>query len=97
MTIFKSRFLIILLFLLDPDFTGEATFVLSKKNTFKLVFNGHSYSQHRKRSDGATYWLCCRRNQFKCKAKLHTKRIGSREMVRIVNDQHSHPSEHPEL
>lgn len=71
-------------------FSEEATFTLSTHNTLHLVHNGYEFKKHRTTSYGATYWLCKKHADFKCKVKAFTKQFSGRDLVKI-NGEHSHP------
>lgn len=72
-------------------YTEEASFILSKHNSFNLCHNGYGFKKHRTTPKGAIYWYCKKQNTLKCKVKAYTKQFGTRDMVRIVGDHNHQP------
>lgn len=57
-----------------------------------LVYKGYSFYKHRMTKDGAYYWVCNKRcDKFhKCRAKVYSMQIGTKNMVKVINGEHLH-------
>lgn len=68
--------------------------MLNKKNNLNLIHDGYEFRKHRElRRKGQMYWYCRKHDQFKCKVKAYTMKIGLKNRVRITGLPHSHPPE----
>lgn len=40
--------------------------------------------------DGAYYWVCNKRCALKCRAKVYSMQIGTKNMVKVIHASHTH-------
>lgn len=73
------------------DFKHVATFTMSLKGHFKLLHGGFEFTKERTNKEGTTInWVCSKKRRYGCKGKARTRRIDSKEMVKIFG-RHNHP------
>lgn len=77
---------------LQTGFNEVAVLTIGSKKTLSLIHNGYEFKKHRITSSGASYWLCRKQRDLKCKAKAYTKQFGIRNLVKVTGE-HSHPPE----
>lgn len=56
----------------------------------KLILNKYEYNLVQKVKTGKTIWICTKKNQLKCKARLQS----SGKCIRIKAVDHNHPPTH---
>lgn len=54
-----------------------------------LIYNGQKFIRYGS-NENTRYWRCRQSFKYQCKARLLTKLVNGREMIKIQNDQHDH-------
>lgn len=76
------------------DYEDEATFTMSLRGNFKLMYKGYEYIKRFDNLQGETNWRCCESRWEQCKGKAKTKQIGLKHMVTSYRS-HNHSSDEP--
>lgn len=77
--------------------TEGVIYILSKRGTEHVLFEGNTYTPNEKsiNDQGIRTWKCSKYFKLKCKSRVTTRRIGSKEYIRPSIHEHNHPDEHP--
>lgn len=74
-------------------FDEEATFTLSARGQYKLIHDNYDYNKMNfSTASGITTWRCGLNQSYpylKCRAKAHTKQVGSIQKVKVI-EKHTH-------
>ncbi|XP_055385194.1 modifier of mdg4 isoform X20 [Condylostylus longicornis] len=70
--------------------TGEAQFIISDKNSAKLVIDGYEYCKKRNLKNGnGAHWHCAVYHKFKCKARAVTE-LNSGKHIYTLREGYEH-------
>lgn len=81
----------------QPKEIEGVQYIRSKRGTDQVLFEGNAYTPNEKSSNesGSRTWKCSMYYKFKCKSRITTRHVGSKEYVRPSNHQHNHQDLHP--
>lgn len=66
---------------------------MTQKGNLKLIHDGFEFSKVKTNKKGnITYWACLKKTGGCCIGRAQTRRIGSREMVKVYNTHNHFPN-----
>lgn len=75
-----------------------AVYVTSKRGTQLVFYDGNTYTPNEKSypGQGSRNWKCSQYYKSKCKARVITREINNRDVIRSAITEHTHPKMYPQ-
>lgn len=75
-----------------------AVYVTSKRGTQLVFYDGNTYTPNEKSypGQGSRNWKCSQYYKSKCKARVITREINNRDVIRSAIIEHTHPKVYPQ-
>lgn len=75
-----------------------AVYVTSKRGTQLVFYDGNTYTPNEKPypGQGSRNWKCSQYYKSKCKARVITREINNRDVIRSAVIEHTHPKIYPQ-
>lgn len=75
-----------------------AVYVTSKRGTQLVFYDGNTYTPNEKSypGQGSRNWKCSQYYKSKCKARVITREINNRDVIRSAITEHTHPKIYPQ-
>lgn len=67
-------------------------YIRSKRGTEQVLFDGNTFTPNEKNSEGSgsRTWKCSMYYKLKCRSRVTTRRVGSKEFLKPSNRPHNH-------
>lgn len=80
------------------SFHEAAVYVTSKRGTQLVFYDGNTYTPNEKSypGQGSRNWKCSQYYKSKCKARVITREINNRDVIRCAITEHTHPKVYPQ-
>lgn len=84
---------------MKQDEIEGVTYIQSKRGTVLVLHEGNSFTPNEKTLKGQTCrsWKCSMYYKLKCRARITTRKHGSKELLRPSLHDHNHPELFPKL
>ncbi|XP_037029115.1 modifier of mdg4 isoform X22 [Bradysia coprophila] len=81
-----------------PSYHETAVYVTSKRGTQLVFYDGNTYTPNEKSypGQGSRNWKCSQYYKSKCKARVITREINNRDVIRSAIIEHTHPKIYPQ-
>lgn len=88
----KSICFTALFFNAKPKEIEGVQYILSKRGTTHVLFEGNTYTPNEKDFDGqgSRTWKCSMYYKLKCRARISTRRNGLKEYIKPSMHKHNH-------
>lgn len=82
---------------IKPDIIEGVQYILSKRGTAQVLFEGNTYTPNEKTVDGqgCRTWKCSMYHKLKCRARITTRRIDEKEFLKPSLATHNHDKMYP--
>lgn len=83
---------------LKSSYHEAAVYVTSKRGTQLVFYDGNTYTPNEKSypGQGSRNWKCSQYYKSKCKARVITREINNRDVIRSAITEHTHPKIYPQ-
>lgn len=66
-------------------------YIKSKRGTDHVLFEGHTFTPNEKDSQqNSRTWKCSMYYKLKCRARITTRRVGTKEFLKPSQHEHNH-------